>query len=205
MKLTFLNHNIIKLVSQRNHLILLVGLLALSNLLLSIMALGKREQIILVPPHISKSLKIQGDVVSKEYLEELGIHMAKLLLDLSPSSFPYNHQLLLKYISPEAYGVLKKRLLKDGEHYTKMRLATHFSPSQVIADPKTLRVEISGVLTSFISDHQVQSAQEKVVFEFTKAGAGLLIKKITGRVSLEGESLEQESLEQGSPGGGYHE
>src|SRR4030066_1598133 len=102
MKTDFLHQNVTKLLSQRKWLRALTGLLVLSNVLLCLIVFGKREQVILVPPHITKSLRVQGDVISKEYLEEIGVYMAKLLLDLSPSSYSYNHEVLLKYVAPES-------------------------------------------------------------------------------------------------------
>src|SRR5437660_12446522 len=97
----------------------------------------KSERIILVPPHIKRTLWVEGGEVSKEYLEEMGAYLSKLLLDLSPTSFSYNHETLLKYAAPEAYGTLKKQLLKDGEQYTKLQLSTHFRPAQITANPQT--------------------------------------------------------------------
>ena len=87
MRLDFLQHNVTKFLSQRNGLLVVVGILALSTVILSAGYLYKSEKIILVPPHIKKTLWVQGGEVSQEYLEEMGLYVAKLLLDLSPGSF----------------------------------------------------------------------------------------------------------------------
>ena len=139
MKTDFFHQNITKLLSQRKGLVALTALLAFSNVLLCLIVFGKREQVILVPPQITKSLRVQGDVISKEYLEEIGVYMAKLLLDLSPASYSYNHEVLLKYVAPESYGALKKKLLQDGDQYTTLQLSTSFKPSQVLKEDITGR------------------------------------------------------------------
>ena len=180
MNIDFLDQDISELRNQRKWLFFLSGALLLSNLLLGFIVLNKREQVILVPPHFTKPLKLHGTEVSKEYLEELSIYITKLFLDLSPSSFSYHHDILLKYVTPESYGSLKKKFLKDGEQYKKLQLSTNFQVSQVTAYPETLTVEVKGVLTSFVAGKQIESTLETVVLEFTNRGGGLLLKQLTG-------------------------
>ncbi|OJW49659.1 MAG: type IV conjugative transfer system protein TraE [Alphaproteobacteria bacterium 41-28] len=180
MRADFLRHNIHKLISQRNAWIGISVLMAMSTILLSTALFFKNERTILVPPHITKTLWVEGGDISKEYLEEMGVYISKLLLDLSPTSFPYNHATLLKYTTPEAHGALKKQLLQDGEHYTKLQLSTHFKPTQVSANPKSLQVEVRGTLTSYVAGKEVRSSLETVSLQFTLRGAGLLLEKVTG-------------------------
>ncbi|HUX79577.1 MAG TPA: type IV conjugative transfer system protein TraE [Alphaproteobacteria bacterium] len=180
MKASFLHHNIIKLISQRNGWIGIASLMAMSSVLLSTALLIKSERTILVPPHITKTLWVEGGTVSKEYLEEMGVYIAKLLLDLSPSSFSYNHTTLLKYATPETYGALKKQLMDDGEHYTKLQLSTHFKPAQVSANPKTMHVNVKGTLISYMAGKEVRSSQETVSLQFSLRGAGLLLESVKG-------------------------
>lgn len=183
MEADFLKHNILKLISQRNAWIGISTLMAMSTVLLSTALFIKNERIILVPPHISKTLWVEGGTVSKEYLEEMGIYISKLLLDLSPTSFPYNHETLLKYATPEGYGALKKQLMDDGEQYTKLQLSTHFKPSEVGANPSKLHVDVKGTLTSYVAGKEISSLPETVSIQFSLRGAGLLLEKVTGGVS----------------------
>lgn len=185
MNLSYSNQNTTNLRSQRNWLMVLSGILVLSNVLLSMIVFGKREQVILVPPHHTKSLRVQGTDISQEYLEEMGVYISKLLLDLSPATFMYNHEVLLKYVAPEFYGALKKKLLRDGEQYTKLQLSTNFKPSQVTASPKKLQVDVIGTLTSYIASKEVESTQEIITLEFTQRGGGLLLKRVKGGLQHE--------------------
>lgn len=180
MNTEFLHRDILKITSQCNAWKRISVLMGMSTLLLSTALFIKSERVILVPPHITKTLWVEGGAVSKEYLEEMGIYMAKLLLDLSPTSFAYNHETLLKYATPEAYGALKKQLMDDGEHYTQLQLSTHFKPSEVIANPQKLHVEVKGTLTSYVAGHEMSVLPETVSLQFSLRGAGLLLEKVTG-------------------------
>lgn len=179
MNIEFLRRNILKLISQRNGWIGIATLTAMSTVLLSTALFFKNERTILVPPHISKTLWVEGGSVSKEYLEEMGMYISKLLLDLTPTSFTYNHEALLKYATPEAYGALKKQFMDDGEEYTKLQLSTHFKPSEVIANPKKLHVRVKGNLTSYVAGKQMDSSLETIFLQFSLRGAGLLLEKVS--------------------------
>lgn len=182
MKADFLHHSILKIISQRNAWIGISAFMAMSNIVLSTALFLKNERTILVPPHITKTLWVEGGTVSKEYLEEMGLYISKLLLDLSPTSFVYNHETLLRYTTSEAYGALKKQLLGDGEYYTKLQLSTHFKPTEVSANPSKLQVEVKGNLTSYVAGKEIHSSLETVSLQFSLRGAGLLLEKVTGRV-----------------------
>lgn len=182
MKLDFLRENIITLISQRKGLLMLTGVFALTNVLLGVALICKSERTILLPPHINKTMWVEGGAVSKEYLEEMGLYMSKILLDLTPTSFSYNHEILLKYATPETYGDLKKQLGRDGEQYTALQLSTHFKPTQVIANPKTLEVEVKGTLASFVAGKHVRDSQETLSLKFTLRGGGILLESVTGGI-----------------------
>jgi type IV conjugative transfer system protein TraE len=185
MNINFLQENITKILSQRNSLFIVAGILSLSNVLLGVALVCRHEKIILVPPHITKTLWVQGGEVSKEYLEEMGLYMSKLLLDLSPTSFAYNHAVLLKYATPEAYGELKKQLIKDGEQYTKLQLSTHFKPAEITAYPQTLEVTVKGQLISYVAGKQVRDSQESLFLKFTHREGGIFLESVTGGIPNE--------------------
>ena len=182
MRFEYLQENILRLISQRNAWMGISALMALSNVILGSALLYKRERIVLVPPQITKSFWVQGNEVSKEYLEEIGLYMSKLLLDLSPSSFSYNHEVLLRYVAPQAYGTLKSQFLQEGEQYKSLQLTTHFKPSQITANPKTLEIEVQGTLTSYVAGKRVEETSETVFLKFTNRGGGLLLEKVTSPI-----------------------
>jgi conjugal transfer pilus assembly protein TraE len=180
MKARFLEHNILKLLFIRNGLVILTIALCLSNVIMGLALIGKKERVILLPPHVKKTMTFEGEEISSSYLEEMGFYISKLLLDLTPLNYPYHQTTLLKYATPEAYGPLKARLNREGEEYTKLQLSTHFKPIEVTANPHTLNVEVKGVLSSYVSGKFVGDSQEIIRIQFTSRGAGLLFESIEG-------------------------
>ena len=150
-----------------------------SILILSIALLQKHEKTILIPINPHKSFWVHGEEVSPEYLEEMGLYMAKLLLDLSPSTLAHNHKILLRYTTPEAYGTLKAQFIKQEKEYASLQLATHFKPTSVLADPKALTVDIKGTLTSYIAGKDIKTSSETMRLTFATRGSGLLLKSAT--------------------------
>lgn len=186
MEINYLQQNITKLLQQRNVIAVISGIQTLAMSVLIIALAFKSERTILMPPEIKKPMRFQGTQVPKEYLEELGIYFSKLLLDITPSSFPHNHEQILKYTSPEAYGELKKQLMNDGEQYTKLQLSTHFYPTQVTVYSKTFEVEVKGMLINYIAGNKVKESQETVKLKFNNNGAGILLNSVLQNNSVAG-------------------
>jgi conjugal transfer pilus assembly protein TraE len=178
MKADIHQQNATKFLSQRNAIAIVSGVQSLSMAVLIVALACKSERTILMPPEIKREMWFQGGNVSVSYLESLGEYISKLLLDITPSSFVHNHEQILKYATPEAYGSLKKQLMSDGEQYTKLQLSTHFYPNQLTVNQKTLEVEVKGTLTSYIAGNKVQDTQETITLKFTHRGTGILLDSV---------------------------
>ena len=180
MKLEFMRISASEFYSQRNAALVAAGIMALSNLVLVTAYIFKGERTILVPPQLTRSFWFEGGDVSREYLEEMGLFISTLLLDMSPSSAPFKHQAILKYALPESYGSLKKKLLKDEEYYKELQLSTTFKPAQVIADPQNMTVTIKGYLASYMGNDKIQNEEINLQLKFALRGAGLLLEEVKG-------------------------
>lgn len=180
MNAEFHQQNITNVLSQRNKIAFICGVQSLSMAVLIVALACKSERTILMPPEIKKDMWFQGGNVSASYLESLGEYISKLLLDITPASFTHNHEQILKYATPEAYGTLKKQLMSDGEQYTKLQLSAHFYPTQLNVNPKTLEVEVKGTLTSYVAGNKAQESQETLLIKFINRGAGLLLESVSG-------------------------
>lgn len=183
MKTEILQQNITKLLSQRNAIGVLSGVQTLSMAVLIIALACKSERTILMPPEIKREMWFQGGNVSVSYLESFGEYISKLFLDITPSNFAHNHEQILKYATPEAYGALKKQLMNDGEQYTKLQLSTHFYPTQLTVNNKTLEVEVKGTLTSYIAGNKVKDSQEILILKFINRGTGMLLSEVRNQES----------------------
>lgn len=177
MDAEFHKQNTAKYLSQRNAVATVCGTQVFIVALLSIALFFKTERTILMPPEITKAMWFQGSKASASYLESFGAYIAKLLLDITPLSFPHNHEQILKYATPEVYGILKKQLQDDGEQYTKLQLSTHFYPNQVTVNTKTLEVEVKGMLSSYIAGNKVKEEQETIRLKFINRGSGIQLSE----------------------------
>jgi conjugal transfer pilus assembly protein TraE len=176
MKLSIHKEAMPKLLSERNIWMKAMIILSIANAILAISLAQRHEKTILVPTSLHKSFWVQGDDVSKEYLEEMGVYIAKLLLDLSPSSVVHNHTTLLRYATPEAYGTLKAQFVKEEAEYSALQLSTHFKPTSVLANPKTYSVEIKGALTRYVAGKDIKTSSETILLKFATRGTGLLLE-----------------------------
>lgn len=185
MNADYLFKNVTKFISQKNGLLVLTCILGLNSLILTSTLVFSSEKIIVLPPETRQSFWVKGGIVSTEYLEDMGWGLSKLLLDLTPSSFAYNHEKLLAFAAPEAYGSLKNQLAKEGEDYKSLQLSTHFYPTEIVANPHTLTVDVRGTLHSFVGGKLVNSGEETLHLKLTQRGGGLLLESISGRESEE--------------------
>lgn len=183
MRTDIRSQNLTDIRSQRNALLMVTCLLAANSVLLTGGLLFSSEKVIVLPPEPRQEFWIKGGKVSKEYLEDMGWGLSKLLLDLSPSTYVYNHEKLLTFTAPESYGRLKRTLAKEGESYKDLQLATHFYPSEITANPETLSVKVKGILSSFVGGKFVRSSEEVLEFKFSHRGGSFLLESITGAPS----------------------
>jgi len=183
MRLDILQEKVTKRLAQRDTVLILSVIMALSNVILITAYVLKGERIVLVPPQIKNTFWVEEGSVSKEYLEEMTLFISQLLLDNSPSSCAYKRDIILRYATPEAYSALKKRLLKEEETYKELQLTTHFKPLEINASPETLNVQLTGYLTSFVSGQKVRESQEKLSLKFVLRGGKLMLESLTGGVN----------------------
>lgn len=186
MNLSFHKDSLTKHLSERNAWMGISIVLGVSLCLLAAALLHKREKTILVPLNIHKSFWVHGDEVSKEYLEEMGLYLAKLLMDVSPSHIRHNHAVLLRYATPEAYGTLKAQFVEEEASSSSLQLSTHFKPSSVLANPEVLTVEVKGVLTSYVAGKEIKTSSETLLLKFANREAGLLLESAKGMPKGEG-------------------
>lgn len=187
MKTEIFQQNSAKFLSQRNAIAVVSGVQTMSMAVLILALACKSERIILMPPEIKREMWFQGANVSVSYLESLGEYISKLLLDITPTSFTHNHERILKFATPEVYGALKKQLMNDGEQYTKLQLSTHFYPSQLTVNQKTLEVEVKGTLSSYIAGNKIKDSPENITLKFINRGTGIQLSEVRNQGSENNE------------------
>jgi conjugal transfer pilus assembly protein TraE len=137
--------------------------------------LNKSDRVIIVPPNVSKSFWVDSNKVSSEYLEEMGLFLAHQLLDITPASFSYQRDIVMRYIHPSAHNFLHKKFIQDESKYRKLNLSTSFKPLEVKVG--NLQINLKGQLISYVGQKRVQQDTEEYVMQFDYAHGRLLLKK----------------------------
>lgn len=167
MKFSLQQKKLSHLNVQRNALLGLSSLLLVIVLLQTIFLFLKKDRIIVSPPDAKQSYWVEGNRFSPSYLEEMSLFMCHLLLDITQSNIFSQGEILLRYISPKAYGEFKTKLLEDEKRLQHEQLSLHFMPQEVVLSPESLTVDITGDLISYVSTQKISQVREtyRLVFE----------------------------------------
>jgi conjugal transfer pilus assembly protein TraE len=149
------------------------------NILLALVLIGaiNSTRVIIVPPEIEKSFWVESDNVSKEYLEQMGIYISQLELNVTPSSQGYQSKQLLKYVHPSITGAMETKFLAEGEQLKKDNASTWFRPSMVRVDAKRKQVAITGEYSVTVAEKQVVKMIKTYLAEFEMSGNRLFLTK----------------------------
>jgi len=171
----------IYLTRQRNFFAGLSGLAVLSAFL----AVGKlalvEEKIIMVPG-ISREMIIEGEKVSRSYLEESAVLYASCLLDLTADTISAKRDMVLKHASLRSkknIEALQQYFAIKEEEHKKFGLMTFFAPKKLQVDTKTLQVIIEGRLTSTFGKKGIEEENVKYLMSFDFVGGFLKIKEFS--------------------------
>ncbi|RZI47503.1 type IV conjugative transfer system protein TraE [Rickettsiales endosymbiont of Peranema trichophorum] len=176
MELFRWNNSIDRLVKQRNgFLVVSLGLL-IANMLLSGLLFMKDERIIVVPAYFKQSFWVEGHLVSEAYIEEMSLFFTKMMLDTTPDSHQYRKDVILRYVAPEYYHDLEKRLIADARRMQKEGVSTMFAPKQVEVNTKELKSEVVGTLTQYVAGTRIGQSKERYELTFGYSGGVFMLK-----------------------------
>jgi conjugal transfer pilus assembly protein TraE len=121
---------------------------------------------VLVPPEVHKTFWVSGQKVSGDYLQEMAYWYAGLVLNITPHVADYQKNLFLKYAAPSEYGRLQAEFGARTDFIRKNNAATQFSAQSVIPNESTMKVALSGVLTTWVGDKKASETQATWVVGF---------------------------------------
>lgn len=167
MKFSLYKKRLSNILFQRNTLAGLSLILLIIALLQGIYLYLKNEKIIISPPDIKQSYWVEGNRFSPSYLEEVALFLCHLMLDITESNIIPQGEVLLRYISPNAYGAFKTKLLEDEKRLKKEQLSIHFMPHEIQLSPDSLTVDVTGDLISYVAAQKISQAREtfRLIFE----------------------------------------
>ena len=147
---------------------ILLGMSIASSFLLAMVLLSTKTKIqtILVPPEINRSITITNTSTSKEYLEEMGVFVAQLLLNASPTTIEKQNQVLLNYVAPEYYQALSQELIITKNYIKKNNISTFFIPRRVTGYEANNTVKLEGQFIVATGDNIANKSQRILLVTF---------------------------------------
>lgn len=157
--------------------LIIMGLVScLVMLILFMLIYGTRTRIILTPPEIPKSMWVDADQASDEYLEEMTNFMNQLILNTSAGSVDYQGKLLKKYACSDGIGTLEARMQQSSLALKRDNAITLFSARQIRIDRQTKRVATSGELTIWVGDKRIGSSAKTFLTAFDLSAGRICVK-----------------------------
>jgi conjugal transfer pilus assembly protein TraE len=180
MKISLLGRDAANRLGAKQWVVSLLAMTLLLNLLLAAAMLmkGDHQREILVPPVIHQTFWVEDDKVSKEYLVEMGVFLAQLYFDVTPTNVDFNHKTLLFYTHPKFYGALQ---VKAGGYADRMKTdnsSTFLAISGMHVDEAGSRVAVTGLLNTYVGDQRISSVPKVYAFTFSFNSGRVLLTSI---------------------------
>jgi type IV conjugative transfer system protein TraE len=158
-------------------LMILSGVLLVSNLLLTAIIFRQDLRVMLVPTHINKEVTITVGSVSEEYLELITRDYIGLILNLTPENYEYAESSILKHTHPSSYGAIQHELGELARDIKSRNVAISFSMTDMVVDKRNLKIDVTGYLETKIGLKSVsrEVKQYRVTYDFT--GSRLTLKE----------------------------
>jgi len=165
---------------RNSNRLLSLALIALSVLLfvtvIGLIRSAGREKVIVVPATIERPITVQGDQVSESYLEQWGLWVSHLILDVSYTSIEVTKNALLKYVHPASHGALSNKLEFEAQRLRRDASSSHFFPSHAVVSLKANAVAVVGQLDVYINERRTSSSTRAYAMEFDVSNGRLFLK-----------------------------
>ena len=128
---------------------------------------AQNTRTVLVPTNLEKSIWVSGKEASDDYFAEMATYFANYRLTFSPDTADYQFKNLLKYVTPQASGVLSSELKVLATDVKGKNYAQVFYPIAVqVVDRQKHIFSIEGSERHFIGSQQVEELGKKYLMRF---------------------------------------
>lgn len=135
-----------------------------------------REKLVIIPATIDRPITVQGDQVSQSYLEQWGLWITHLVLDVSYESMEVTKNALMKYVHPASHGALSNRLEYETQRLKRDAASSHFFPAQAVVSLKANAVAVVGQLDVYINERRTSSSTRAYAMEFDVSNGRIFLK-----------------------------
>ena len=165
---------------QTRFALLLVLLLGTACCILSglVFVLGSSTQrIVIVPPEVRTEFWVEDGQVSRSYYLEWGYYLAQLILNVTPDSASYQHEVLLRHVASPYRNQIRQRLAVAQKRMQEEQLGTFFSVGEIFVEPQLGQVAFVGTLSSYVQGRRVEERSAAYMASFQVAGGQLRLKQ----------------------------
>jgi conjugal transfer pilus assembly protein TraE len=159
---------------------LIYALVAMSVALLGMSAAVYRaigyKSVILMPPVLSQQMTISDVMPDKAYLQQMGLFLVGLRLNITPSNIDNNFKAFLTHVNSKIYGRVSTKLDEEIKTVQKGRITSAFYPREQKINPTNLSVKIMGRLDKYVGNRMISSKDQTYVlaFDYTNGSLSLM-------------------------------
>lgn len=118
--------------------------LVLSNVILAMIAFGRNETIVMIPPGVDERVEIGASQGTPGIKEVWGTQVAMLMGNATPRNVEYIADQLGKLLSPGVFNSVEEALAAQSKRIADENLTVQFTPNQVFHLPDEDIVVVSG-------------------------------------------------------------
>ena len=145
----FFTRKVKRLISIRNLLMALLIIMSCALIRVSSLVSKLEERIVVIPP-TGNAYWIGKNNTSKEYLQEMGLYFASLLVDRTPLDVDFKNEKLLEHVHLDSYYTIKKQLEEEAKAIKAKDHTFHFIRQKSEADRKRLTFTLWGIQRMYL-------------------------------------------------------
>ena len=137
-------------------------------------AIGHKS-VVLMPPVLSQQMTISDVMPDASYLQQMGLFLISLRLNITPSNVENHFQTFLTHVHSSIYGQISVDLDAEVKAIQQGRITSAFYPREQSIDADTLAVKITGRLDKYVGNRQISSKDQTYVLVFDYSKGSLTI------------------------------
>jgi len=161
-----------------NFYLRVICLLLAIGMIVNVVFLRGKDRLIIVPPKIDKEFWVDDKKSSEGYLEQMGIYLATLAGNMSPTNAEYNAKILSSYLDPSVFGQVKNEIAAQAAYFKRNNISQAFFPASTKIDTETGKVEVDGTAIRYIGSAKISQERSIVIVKFKTKDYNLRIEEL---------------------------
>ncbi len=150
-------------------------LLMMTLLILLCLSISHRNMTTLIPMNLNAPMTVSNNAISSQYLNESALSFINLRLNFDPDTIDYDHNIILRSVSPDSFDNIKKALDQESKLIKAQSISSNFYINNIKINRKTLSVLVSGVLLRSVADKPLKPINTQFQISFDNQNGLLLI------------------------------